>query len=182
MNSTQDISLDFLVAECKRSNRLAQKKVFDLYSASVYSSALRITGNTMDAQDITQEAFIDAFNKIDSFTGSGNFVGWLKRIAINKSLNFVKRHRMYTSDLNENINEEDDNNYEEPEYTIEMVNQAVQQLSDGYRMVFNLFAFEGYSHREIADQLGITESTSKSQYNRAKARIRQLVTESLQHG
>ncbi len=135
----------------------------------------------MDAQDITQEAFIDAFNKIESFSGNGSFVGWLKRIAVNKSLNFVKRHRMYTSDLNENVNEEEES-YEEPEYTIEMVNQAVQKLSDGYRMVFNLFAFEGYSHKEIADQLGITESTSKSQYNRAKARIRQLVTESLQHG
>lgn len=152
-----------------------------MYSSSVYSSALRITGNTMDAQDITQEAFIDAFNKIESFSGNGSFVGWLKRIAVNKSLNFVKRHRMYTSDLNENVNEEEES-YEEPEYTIEMVNQAVQKLSDGYRMVFNLFAFEGYSHKEIADQLGITESTSKSQYNRAKARIRQLVTESLQHG
>ncbi len=159
---------------------MSQKKVFDLYAGAMLGCAVRITGNKEDAKDITQEAFIDAFTKIEMFAGQGSFEGWLKRITINKSLNYVKRQRQFFQDLSEIHIEEDSS--AEPEYTIEMVKSALEQLSPGFRTVFSLYAFEDYSHKEIADALDISESTSKTQYKRAKQRIKEIILNNTQYG
>ena len=183
LTNSGEIALDFLVRECKQGNGAAQKKIFEMYAGNLYGSAYRITGNTMDAQDVIQESFVDAFEKIDSFRSDGTLGSWLKRIVINKSLNHIKKRKQVFEPV-ETIEmvEQNLDDYEEPEYTIEMVKKAMEELAEGYKVIFSLFAFEGYSHKQIADELGIAESTSKSQYNRAKTRIKELVIKQQQHG
>ena len=182
METKTEIAQRILIEGCRNQNRQSQQKIYELYADAMYSTSVRILGNSMDAQDIIQESFIDAFNKIDSFKENSTFGAWLKRIVINKSLNELKKKKLVFEEVDTQSNVFETDNYTEPEYSIEMVQKAVAELSDGYRTIFNLFAFEGYSHKEIANELGITESTSKSQFNRAKKRIRESVTKILQHG
>ena len=183
MANTEEIALDFLVRECKNGNGAAQKKIFDMYAGPLFGSAYRITGNNMDAQDIIQESFIDAFAKMDTFRSDGTLGSWLKRIVINKSLNHIKKRKPIFDPVDNIVEIEDETEQsEEPEYTIEMVKRAIDELAEGYKVVFSLFAFEGYSHKQISEQLGITESTSKSQYNRAKKKIKEIVIKQAHHG
>ena len=178
-----EIAHEFLIEECKRGNRKAQHKIYELYARPLYGTALRITGDTMEAQDVIQESFIDAFRHLATFRKESTFGAWLKRIVVNKSLNVVKKRRLPVTELTSNHEDvEEEEGYEEPAYSIEMVRDAMQELPEGYRIVFSLFAMEGYAHKDIAEQLGITESTSKSQYNRAKKKIRALVLQKLKHG
>ena len=180
---SNNIALDFLVQECKRGSGAAQKKIFEMYAQPLFGSALRITGNTMDAQDVIQESFLDAFAKMEGFRSEGTLGSWLKRIVINKSLNYVKKRKMKFDSIDDTEElETAEDETSEPEYTIEMVKSAMSKLPQGYKVVFSLFAFEGYNHKQISEQLGITESTSKSQYNRAKKKIKNLVLNELQHG
>ncbi len=165
-----------LVEACRAHDQTAQRKLYDLYVEAMYNTSLRILKSREEAEDIVQEAFIEAFTKIHSFKGKSTFGAWLKRIVINKSINQTKKRKIEYDDVDERkVDVEDEQVEEMIPYTIENVKQALNGLSEGYRVVFTLFAFEGYSHQQIADELGITESTSKSQYNRAKKRIKELV-------
>ena len=180
MGEKDNIEISFLVEECKKGNRRAQQKVYELFGGAMYGTALRITGNKMDAEDVIQEGFVDAFSKISQLENNVKFPGWIKRIISNKALNLVKRNVDFTHNIPEKNEEEFDNN--ETNYTIDDVKRAMEKLSDGYRIVFSLFAFEGYSHKEISSELGISESTSKSQYLRAKNRIKEQLLKQVNYG
>ena len=125
-----------------------------------------------------QECFVKVFRNLDSFRGEASFGSWLKRIVINTSLNQLKKRKLPTETIEEEfqLGEEEDEQ-QEPEYTIGDIQQAVETLSDGYRAVFTLYMFENYSHKEIASALGVSESTSKSQLNRAKQRVKKWLIE-----
>lgn len=180
MGEKDNIEISFLVEECKKGNRRAQQKVYELFGGAMYGTALRITGNRMDAEDVLQEGFVDAFSKISQLENNVKFPGWIKRIVSNKALNLVKRKVDFTANIPEGTEVEIVE--EEPNYTIEDIKSAMDNLSDGYRIVFSLFAFEGYSHKEISSELGISESTSKSQYLRAKNRIKEQLLKKVNYG
>ena len=139
----------------------------------MYNVCMRIVNHVGEAEDILQEAFIDAFKGMQEFRGESTFGAWFKRIVVNKSVSYLRKRRMkLVEDVPDGVHEdtpvETDVNWE-----VQKVHRAIQQLPDGYRLVISLYLLEGYDHGEIAQILNITESTSKSQYNRAKARVRE---------
>lgn len=142
--------------------------------------SMRILNDSQEAEDVLQESFISAFEKIGGFRGDSSFGSWFKRIVINKSLNQLKRKKLMLEEIDERLHggqvEEEDDNVEAP-YTVQDIQRAMYRMPQGFRVVFSLYMFEDLTHREIADQLGITESTSKSQLNRAKKKLKQLILE-----
>jgi len=151
----------------------------------MYNTALRITGEEMDAEDVLQESFISAFKSITSYREDASFGTWLKKIVINKALNQVQKSKkdlMLVENLKEDDNEFSFSDIEEPEYTVSSIKKAMNKLPSGFRTVLSLYLFEGYDHKEISGILGITESTSKSQYKRAKDRLRKVLSEKKNYG
>jgi RNA polymerase sigma-70 factor (ECF subfamily) len=133
--------------------------------------------NPHDAEDLLQSVFIEVFTKLDSFRYESSIGAWIKRITINKCINFLKSRRLDFQELT-NLNDraaEEDTPPESP-YSIDRIKREINALPDGYRVVFSLYAVEGYDHEEIAQILGVTEATSKSQYSRAKAKLRDALT------
>jgi RNA polymerase sigma-70 factor (ECF subfamily) len=144
----------------------------------MFNVSFRITGREEDAEDALQEAFINAFRNLNSYRGDAAFGAWLKRIVVNKSINILKRkkHELMPEDEQWDV-AEDENTAEYKEgLTVDRVKRAINQLPDGYRAVLSLYLLEGYDHEEIGEILGISESTSKSQLNRAKSKLRKLLT------
>lgn len=169
-----------LVEACKRGERQAQQQLYQQYIDAMYKVCRRMTNNDAEAEDILQEAFVDAFRKIDSFKGESTFGAWLKRIVINRTINQLKKNqRMSWVSVEKMDFQEETESYgdKEIQYQVTKVHQAIQHLPDGFRTVLSLYLLEGYDHREIAEILDITESTSKSQYNRAKKKLNQLLKE-----
>lgn len=149
----------------------------------MYNVSFRITRNEEDARDVLQEAFISAFKNLHRYRAEATFGAWLKRIVINKAINALNRRKETLSLDDEGANrglvlaaEETDPVYDD--LSVSRVKQAMQQLPQGYNMVLTLYLLEGYDHQEIASILGITESTSKSQLNRAKRKLKELLTPS----
>jgi RNA polymerase sigma-70 factor (ECF subfamily) len=143
----------------------------------MFNVAYRITGNEDDAADVLQEAFISAFRSLDSYRGDATFGSWLKRIVVNKGINELKKrkHESMPDDERFDVPMSDEEEVYRPGLTIESVKKAITELPDGYRSVVSLYFVEGYDHQEIAEIMGITESTSKSQLNRAKKRLKELL-------
>ncbi len=145
----------------------------------MYSVCLRMVKNEADAEDLLQNSFIDVFTKLDTFRYQSSIGAWIKRIVVNNSINFLKRNRVYFENLEtqylEPANTHQDDEVPETALSVELVKRAMMQLPDGYRVVFSLYLLEGYDHKEIAKILGITEATSKSQYSRAKKKMRELL-------
>lgn len=138
---------------------------------------MRILNNREEAEDVLQESFVKAFTKLENFRAEASFGSWLKRIVINHSLNAVKKKRLVFQELNEDIHHvEEEEKEEDPEYTVEHIREALKEMADGYRVIFTLFMFEGQSHAEIAKSLNISEVTSRTQLNRAKKKMRQIIT------
>jgi len=163
-----------LVEECKRGSRKAQFRLYNQYSKAMYNLAYRMTNNREDAEDILQETFVECFRSLDSFRFESTFGAWLKKILINRSINHLRRKKTNLI-CHENI---PDTIYEEEgevSYDTGRIIKAIEMLPDGYRIVLTLYLLEGYDHSEIAQIMGITESTSKSQYSRAKSRLRILI-------
>lgn len=146
----------------------------------MYNTSLRILGNIEESEDILQEAFLDAFQKIESFRGESTFGAWLKAIVINKSLGKLNQRKLFFTELNqshENFEANEEEDFEAGEQTIQLIKKLLLKMSDGYRIVLSLYLFEGYDHQEIADILGISEVTSRTQYLRAKQRLLKLYYE-----
>ena len=144
----------------------------------MYNVGYRIVNNEDEAHDVLQEAFISAFNSLDSYRQESSFGAWLKRIVINKAINYL--HKRKTERLPENENwdvkeEAETDPFEGFPFSVEKVRAAIEALPDGYRTVLSLYLLEGYDHGEIAEILGITESTSKSQFNRSKKKLKELL-------
>ncbi len=143
----------------------------------MYNVCCRIVNNSQDAEDVLQEAFISAFKNLRSYKGDAAFGAWLKRIVINKSLNFLKKKHVDISPMETlpEVIDEQQADISEELLSVERIRTAVGQLPDGYRLVFSLYLFEGYDHNEIGEILDISSSTSKSQFNRSKKKIRELL-------
>lgn len=168
---------DDLIARCKAGDRDAHYRLYKLYARSMFNVSYRITGREEDAEDALQEAFISAFKNLGSYRADATFGSWLKRIVVNKAINILKKrkHEIMPEEPVEVAEEEIAGDYKE-ELTIDRVKKAIEELPDGYRSVLSLYLLEGYDHQEIGEIMGITESTSKSQLNRAKAKLREKLT------
>lgn len=164
-----------LVRLCIRGDRRSQQKLYQNYSKAMYNICLRMMGNKMDAEDVLQGSFIDVFRNIKSFRGDASIGSWIKRIVINNCLNQIKKNKMKFDDIPDNASEIAAENNDKARYDIAAVHKAIQQLPDGYRTILNLYLLEGYSHDEISEILDISTSTSKSQYSRAKAKLRDII-------
>ncbi len=166
-----------LVEACRRGERKAQYELYRLYAKAMLNVAVRILNHVGEAEDVLQEAFLDAFTKIHEFKQTSTFGAWLKQIVINRALNQLRQRKAVLLDI-EAIEEDFEDEYydeEEIQWEIEKVQQAMEMLPDGFRTVLSLYLFEGYDHEEIADILGVAESTSRTQYIRAKKRLLELI-------
>ena len=133
--------------------------------------------NQAEAEDLLQDSFIEAFMKLDTFRYESTFGAWLKRIVVNKCINHLKKRRaqlVYTDSIPE-VDLDNDSNVDNTHLDVKRIHKAMEILPEGYRIVFSLYLIEGYDHSEIAQILGITESTSKSQFSRAKQKIKEII-------
>lgn len=167
-----------LVDRCKAGDRKAQFELYQQYVKAMYNVCLRITNHEADAEDVLQEAFILAFRKIGDFRGESTIGAWLKRIVVNTAINEMRKRRMELTPLDTLRTKEDDTetvrqDEENVFLQVEAVKKAIRQLPDGFRVIISLYLLEGYEHNEIAEILGISVSTSKSQYLRAKVKLRE---------
>lgn len=173
-----------IIDRCLAGERQAQYELYQLYSKAMFNTCLRITNNEMEAEDVLQESFVSAFRNLPSYKGTASFGSWLKRIVVNNAINLVKKRRLDFQPM-ENATDIEDQTDEVLDadviYEIEGVKECIQMLPEGYRTVLSLYLLEGYDHKEIAGILGVTESTSKSQFNRSKKKLREILKERLQH-
>ncbi len=164
-----------LIEECRKGSRKAQFNLYDQYSKAMYNLAFRILNNREDTEDILQEAFVECFRNLKSFRFESTFGAWLKKIVVNKCINHIKKRKIdleYYETLPVTVYEEEEN----VEYETEKIFRGIEKLPDGYRIILTLYLLEGYDHTEISQILGISESTSKSQYSRAKEKLRTLLS------
>jgi RNA polymerase sigma factor (sigma-70 family) len=143
----------------------------------MFNTALRIVNTVADAEDVLQDSFTDAFMQLSSFENRSTFGAWLKQIVVYKSIEHLKKQRMNFVDMEkaEDLPEENEKDEAEISYTVNIVRQKMQGLPDGYRTVLSLYLFEGYDHEEIAEILGVAQSTVRTQYIRAKQKLLQLL-------
>ena len=165
-----------LIKGCMEGNRRLQEELYSRFSPRMYAVCLRYAGNAEEAEDILQESFIKVFKKLDSFRSEGSFEGWVRRIFVNTAIEHFRRKRYLMP-----VTEKEENTIEGKYVSVldELAEKdilaLVQELSPGYRTVFNMYVVEGYTHKEIADMLGISEGTSKSQLSRAKVILQDMV-------
>ena len=167
-----------IVEQCKLGSRKAQFELYSKYSKAMFNLCVRMLKNELDAEDILQNTFVDVFTKMNSFAYQSSIGAWIKRITINNCINFIKSKKIEFVEIDQKQYAQVD--VEEPQtegLSVEIVQKAMNYLSDGYRIVFSLYAIEGYDHEEISEILGISESTSKSKYSRAKQRLREIFKE-----
>lgn len=159
-----------LVEACRRGERTAQHELYRLYSKAMLNTAMRILNHMGEAEDVLQEAFLDAFLKIGEFRQQSTFGAWLKQIVVNRSLQQLRQRRMLWTEVAE-AEDIADEHEPEPELNVEAIQAGISQLPDGFRTVLSLYLMEGYDHEEIAQILNITESTSRTQFMRARRRL-----------
>ncbi len=165
-----------LVNDCRNGNRKAQFEIYKLYASAMYNVALRIVNDEAEAEDVLQEAFLDAFNRIADFRQETTFGLWLKQIVINRAINYLRKRKAEFVSIDEvEIADEPSYDEDETQLKVETIKAAINELPDGYRVVLTLYLFEGYDHEEIAHILKITENTSRSQYMRAKRKLNSLL-------
>ncbi len=166
-----------LVRKCQRGDRRAQFELYKLYARVMYNVCLRMTGHAQDAEDVLQVAFVDIFSKLGTFRFESAVGAWIKRVVVNSCINHLRQRRLMLEELDPRYDatEETDEPHTPDHLNVEAIKRKVQQLPDGYRVVLSLYLFEGYDHQEIGEILGITEATSKSQYSRARKKLRALL-------
>jgi RNA polymerase sigma factor (sigma-70 family) len=164
-----------IIELCAKHDRKAQQILYDRYSRLLLGVCLRYASDKAEAEDILQDSFLKIFFNIQEFTGSGSFIGWLRKVAVNTSITHYHKNLKYRYHVEIEEFESIETgviSFEEDFYTSDELFKVLNELPAGYRMVFNLYAVEGYKHKEIAEMLGIDTNTSKSQYSRAKAVLR----------
>ena len=162
-----------IIDQCLQGNEKAQFQLYRLYYKTMYSVSLRILNNEAEAEDVMQEAFLSAFRKLDTYRGEVSFGAWLKKIVINRSLDYLKKKKIKFEEINEKTSEISDLDTKYKEVNMEIIKKAISELPDGYRIVLSLYLIEGYSHEEISQILGISNSASRTQYLRAKNKLRE---------
>ena len=173
----RNMTEDELIEGCLNNDSLAQKKLFNKYAPKMLGVCMRYNNNSAEAEDALQEGLIKVFQNLHSFSGSGSFEGWIRRIIVNTCLDSIRKNKnikMHTpiDDVAYSLKSE--------QFILEGMAardliKILNKIPTGYRTVFNLYAIEGYSHKEIANELGITESTSKSQLSRARMVLRDII-------
>jgi len=178
-----------LVKRCQQGERRAQYELYQQYVKAMHNVCLRIVNHDAEAEDVLQEAFIDAFSHINSFRGQSTFGAWLKQIVVNRAINHLRSRKLEFVDIESYQFGDDDGStanrldyadaepYDEEgtQLEVERVKRAMQQLPEGYRVVLSLYLFEGYDHEEIGNVLNISETTSRTQYLRGKKRLMELL-------
>ncbi len=178
MGTQVDIHKQLIEASKKGDNR-SRRQLYELYARAMFNICYRMMHNREDAEDILQEAFVQAFLKLETFRYESTFGAWLKRIVINTCINAINKKKidlMLTDDMYYFKDITEDEEVELP-LTTRDIEKAMDQLPEGGRIVFSLYLLEGYDHVEIAQILGITESTSKSQFMRAKRKVQEILKE-----
>lgn len=165
-----------LLDGCKAGDQKAQFQIYKLYYKAMFNTSLRIVNDTMEAEDIMQEAFLSAFEKIETYSGTVSFGAWLKRIVINRSLDYLSKRKAVFEDIDAHTGIRDEApelaaRNEELDVRVEEIKEAIERLPDGYRIILSLYLLEGYDHDEIAEIMNITSSTSRSQLSRAKQKL-----------
>ena len=170
-----------IAVKLQNGDQIAQFELYKLYSRAMFNICMRVLNHRENAEDVLQEVFITAFEQIHSFRFESTIGAWLKRIAINRCINFIKKkqiqmHLVDSFDAFDRPESNESVDWEEVQLSIEKIHKAMMQLPEGCRVIFSLFMLEGYDHAEISQILEISESTSKSQLNRAKGLIRNIIT------
>ncbi len=176
MNLNRKLSVDDLLEGCRRAERRTQELLYKVLASRMLSVCMRYAKDRFEAEDILQVGFVKVFQKVGEFRGDGSFEGWIRRIMVNTAIESYRKNQrmMNVVDIDEV--------FDAPQVTFDMnglevkdLMNLIQSLSAGYKLVFNLYAIEGYSHKEIAEQLGITEGASKSQLSRARAILKEKI-------
>ena len=166
-----------LIDGCRRGDQKAQFQMYKLYYKAMYNTSLRIVNDTMEAEDIMQEAFLSAFEKIGTYSGTVSFGSWLKKIVQNRSLDYLSKSRKIIYGDIESFHDMEDTSVEElhlteePDPRLNKVMEAIKRLPEVYRNIVSLYLLEGYDHEEISEILSIPSSTSRSQFSRARQKL-----------
>ena len=168
-----------LVVECKKGSKKAHYELYQLYSKAMLNTAFRIVDNLDEAQDVLQEAFLDAFARINDFRQETTFGLWLKQIVVHRSINLLRKRKMDLVSIDdeqlENLADDSFYDDEDLQYKVAQVKDAMKLLPEGYRVVLSLYLLEGYDHEEIGQILSINENTSRTQFLRAKRKLIEIL-------
>lgn len=166
-----------IIKQCLKGKRKAQNVLYQQYCDGMYSICVKMLGNRADAEDVLQVSFVDVFRKLHQYRFEASIGSWIKRIVINNCLSFLrgKKALVELNDQVAEVVEESPVNEKYSDYTVEKIKRNMEKLSDGYRVILTMYLFEGLTHKEIAEYLGITETTSKTQYHRAKKKLLELM-------
>ena len=179
LTATATMFYDDLVEKCKKGDARSYEALYQQYARAMFNTSLRIVNNASDAEDVLQEAFMDAFRYLNDFNYKSTFGAWLKRIVINKSINILRKHKADLVDIEKTavheVPDEEVVDEEKIKLKVEEIKKAVRLLPNGYRTVFTLHLFEGYDHEEIAGIMRISESTVRTQYHRAKQKLLHII-------
>ncbi|RUA12131.1 MAG: RNA polymerase subunit sigma-70 [Flavobacteriia bacterium] len=168
------MGLKRLIQKCKRRDIKAQSEIYHLFAGKMFGLCLKYSRNKQEAEDNLQDAFITIFDKIDQFKFKGSFEGWMKRIVINTVLQTYRQKNVLNLVEND-LPDEVDVEVDEEDISLDYLLKIIQELPERYRMVFNLYVLDGYSHKEISDLLGIAEGTSKSNLSRARLILKEKI-------
>ena len=168
-----------LIDRCRVQDREAQFEIYRLYYKAMYNTSLRIVQDPVEAEDIMQEAFLSAFQKINMYSGSVSFGAWLKKIIVNQSLDSLKKKKVFFEEFDDRMVENHESEPAETDFSgrAEKIRDAILRLPDGFRVVLTLYLLEGFDHEEIGQILNISSSTSRSQYTRARQKLTELLKE-----
>jgi RNA polymerase sigma-70 factor (ECF subfamily) len=174
---------EYLIERCKSGDSIAQEEIYKRYARNMYNTAYRIVAHQAEAEDVLQESFLEVFTKINDYRGDATFGAWLKRIVVNRSITVLRKRKFEMTNTVELDNladtEYDFELLEEQSDLVQKIKKGIEKLPEGYRVVLSLYLLEGYDHVEIAQVLNITESTSKSQFLRAKEKLRKVLISEL---
>ena len=166
-----------LLDRCQTGDKSAHFEIYRLYYKSMYNSSLRIVGVPEEAEDIMQDSFLTAFQKLKTYSGDVSFGAWLKKIVINRSLDALRKRKVVFEELHVELPFVSEPESEVESITVEEVKSAIRSLSDGYRIILSLILLEGYDHEEVSEILGIKNVTSRTQFSRARQRLREVLIE-----
>ena len=169
-----NLSLDQLIENCKSNDTKAQSELYKLFSSKLFTVCLKYSRNYAEAEDNLQDAFLTIFNKIEQYKSKGSFEGWLKRVTVNTVLQQYRKEKVFDI-VNETLVDEVEVEIDEDDLSIDYLLKIIQHLPDRYRLVFNMYVLDGYSHKDIADLLEINIGTSKSNLARARQILKQTI-------
>jgi len=166
-----------LLDRCLEGDKKAQFEIYRLYYKSMYNSSLRIVGIPEEAEDVMQESFLMVFRNLKTYSGDVSFGAWLKKIVINRSLDVLRKRKVVFEELHAELPVVSEPETEVESITVDEVKSAINSLSDGYRTILSLILLEGYDHEEVSEILGIKNVTSRTQFSRARQRLKEILTE-----